>query len=82
MYENLKLFRGYDTKTKEYLHNYHTKEIAKICRDEKEHALPHFKNCEGATMPPLQPKYIIQQNKHYKYRFQIRRAIDHRKGEN
>ena len=81
MNENLKLFRVYDTKTKEYLHNYHTKETAKICRDEKEHALPQFqKGAEGYTDLPAQFK--IRENKHYKYRFQIRRAIDHRKGEN
>ena len=80
MNENLKLFRVYDTKTKEYLHNYHKKETAKICRDEKEHALPKFQEgTEGYVDLPAQ--YIIQQNKHYKYRFQIRRAMDHRKGE-
>ena len=75
MNENLKLFRVYDTKTKEYLHNYHKKETAKICRDEKEHALPYFKEAE------LPPQFMIKQDKYYKYRFQIRRAIDHRKGE-
>ena len=80
MNENLKLFRVYDTKTKEYLHNYHTKETAKICRDEKEHALPHFQ--EGTkNYGVFPPQYIIREDKHYKYRFQIRRAMDHRKGE-
>ena len=75
MNENLKLFRVYDTKTKEYLFASNTKEKAKIFRDEKEHALPYFK---GAELPP---QFMIKQDKYYKYRFQIRRAIDHRKGE-
>ena len=42
MNENLKLFRVYDTKTKEYLFAFNAKEKAKIIRDEKEHALPKF----------------------------------------
>ena len=75
MNENLKLFRVYDTQTKEYLFASNTKEKAKIFRDEKEHALPYFK---GAELPP---QFMIKQDKYYKYRFQIRRAIDHRKGE-
>ena len=75
MNENLKLFRVYDTKTKEYLFAFNAKEKAKIFRDEKEHAHPYF---EGAELPP---KFMIKQDKYYKYRFQIRRAIDHRKGE-
>ena len=80
MNENLKLFRVYDTKTKEYLFASNTKEKAKLFRDEKEHALPKFQEgTEGYV--DLPPQYIIRENKHYKYRFQIRRAIDHRKGE-
>ena len=80
MNENLKLFRVYDTKTKEYLFAFNTKEKAKIIRNEKEHALPHFQ--EGTESYGIfPPQYIIRQNKHYKYRFQIRRAMDHRKGE-
>ena len=75
MNENLKLFRVYDTKTKEYLFASNTKEKAKIFRDEKEHALPYFKEAE------LPPQFMIKQDKYYKYRFQIRRAMDHRKGE-
>ena len=75
MNENLKLFRIYDTQKKEYLFAFNTKEKAKIIRDEKEHALSHFK---GTDLPP---QYQIRENKHYKYRFQIRRAMDHRKGE-
>ena len=78
MNENLKLFRVYDTKTKEYLFASNTKEKAKIFRDEKEHALPQFQELTDVDFPP---QYIIRENKHYKYRFQIRRAIDHRKGE-
>ena len=74
MNENLKLFRVYDTKTKEYLFASNTKETAKICRDEKEHALPHLKEIQTPTI-------FIKTDKHYKYRFQIRRAMDHRKGE-
>ena len=87
MNENLKLFRVYDTKTKEYLFAFNTKEKAKIIRDEKEHALPKFQEgtegyIGGEAAMNLPPQYIIRENKHYKYRFQIRRAIDHRKGEN
>ena len=87
MNENLKLFRVYDTKAKKYLltsnkpiiADFNTKQKAKRLRNDNEYALPHLKNCEGAALPP---QYIIQQDKYYKYRFQIRRAIDHRKGEN
>ena len=81
MNENLKLFRVYDTKTKKYLSDHNEKQSAKASRNEKEHALPQFqKGAEGYTDLPAQFK--IRENKHYKYRFQIRRAIDHRKGEN
>ena len=75
MNENLKLFRVYDTKTKEYLSDHNEKQSAKTFRNKKEHALPHLKEIQTPTI-------FIRADKHYKYRFQIRRAIDHRKGEN
>ena len=69
------LFRVYDTKTKEYLFTANNKQRVKAFRNEKEYTLPHF---EGTTFPP---NITIRHNKHYKYRFQTRRAKDHRKGE-
>ena len=70
------LFRAYDTKAKIYLlANFNTKQKAKKVRNDNEYALPHF---EGTTFPP---NITIKQDKHYKYRFQTRRAKDHRKGE-
>jgi len=77
------LFRVYDTKTKAYLltpdkpiiADFNTKQKAKRLRNDNEYALPHF---DGTTSPAY---FTIKQNKHYKYRFQTRRAKDHRKGE-
>ena len=79
MNENLKLFRVYDTKAKKYLSDHNEKQSAKASRNEKEHALPHF--AKSDTEKGM-AQHIIRLDKHYKYRFQIRRAIDHRKGEN
>ena len=69
------LFRVYDTKTKEYLFTANNKQRVKAFRNEKEYALPHFDGTNSQT------SFTIKQNKHYKYRFQTRRAKDHRKGE-
>lgn len=72
----LKLFRVYDTKEKKYLFASDKKDTAKIFRNEKEHVLPHFK---GRELPATS---IIRSDKQYKWRFQIRRGMDHAKGEN
>lgn len=71
----LKLFRVYDTVKKEYLFDSHEKEIAKTFRDDKEYVLPHFK---GKKLPATS---IIRSDKQYKWRFQIKRGMDHAKGE-
>ena len=83
----LKLFRIYDSASKTYLKVddsketifFQSKEQAKELRDYREFKLPCFKELVES------PKKALKLNdtfKKYKYRFQIKRAIDHRKGEN
>jgi hypothetical protein len=82
----LKLFRIYDSASKTYLKVddsketifFQSKEQAKVIRDDREFRLPCFK--EFAL--PKKALKLSDTFKKYKYRFQIKRAIDHRKGEN
>jgi hypothetical protein len=83
----LKLFRIYDSASKTYLKVddnqetifFQSKEQAKIIRDDREFRLPCFK---GLVESPKKALRLNDKFKDYKYRFQIKRAIDHRKGEN